>query len=99
MSDCVNRNGVNDPVKFMQYLEKDHQLRRLERNMFLNDEDDCTEPPKKKPKARSCKSLCPCYCNAQGNVHLLKPRSTVWYLAHVLGAPEGKLNDKFRRRF
>jgi len=99
ISECVDPHGNHDPAKFMQYLVKDHELRRLERNIFFSDNDETLEPPKKKQKARSCKSLCPYYYDAKGNIHLIKPRSTVWYLAYVLGLPQGKLHDKFRKRF
>jgi len=100
LSKCLDDNGVNNPAKFMLYLEKEHELRRLERNIFFADENtEEIERPKKKRKARSCKSLCPYCYDSEGKVVLLQPRSTVWYFAYAINSPVGKWHDKFRKRF
>jgi len=102
LSECFHENGEQDASKFMECLQKDYELKQAERNMFFEEDDgdyETLESSRKTRKSRSVKLLCPCCYDADGQLHLLEPRSTVWHLAYAVNVPEGKLHDKFRRRF
>lgn len=59
MPECVDCNEHSDPKKCMQCLVKDNELRRLERNVFLNNKSDGTnEPPKNKRKNLGHANVC-----------------------------------------
>jgi len=103
LSECIDERGDKDPVKCMQCLEKENEVQMAERNVFFDTADECDyasmDSSRATRKSRSCKLLCPCHCDEDGQLHLLQPRSAVWHLAHAQGTPEDKLHDKFRRRF
>ena len=83
----------------LEYLDKEHELSLLERNVFKDMQRQARVQPKKRKK-RSVKSLRPYYYDEKGQLQYLEPRKTVWYLAYALGEPEcPKLRQKFRRRF
>jgi DDE superfamily endonuclease len=102
--ECTSRDGSVDSARYLLYLQKQHEISILERNLIderlLDGEREEVPKPRQKKK-RSVKSLRPYYFDQDGRAVFLKPKETVWYHLYVSGpALDSKVfHDKFRRRF
>jgi len=101
---CLDESGTIDPEKYLLYTEKQNEMEVAEDSSVLAVLEERKRQKHKKPKRkhyRRKKSLAPYYFDENGQMVLLLPRQTVWYLTYVRSPPTGdpKFKKKFRRRF
>ena len=101
---CLSESGTIDPEKYLLYTEKQNEMEVAEDSLVLAVLEERKRQKYKKPKRklyRRKKSLAPYYFDENGQMVVLLPRQTVWYLTYVRSPATGdpKFKKKFRRRF
>ena len=100
---CITECNVNrkiDSSKFLDYLAKQNDLERAERNLFesyFDDNDDESHKLPRRTRQRNCIALTPYYFNDNGDIVYLEPRQTVWYFMYMLNPCTG--DTKFQHKF